>query len=334
MGKRWRSIWPIISPRFRGPDHAPFPLSLLSFVPDPVLQQLLSIQHDAPVCVALFDAADRLRYANPAFRGAYGLDAQEGPRWADVMRRCHATGVGALIETDDIEAWLTNASARRGKQPFRAFEADLCDGRWLWVTETVRADGWVLLVATDITALRSGERSLRQQRDRALRAAQTDALTSISNRAHVLQQLDEHLAALGAADAPPCGLVLMDLDNFKAVNDRFGHAAGDVVLRDFADTVQRGLRRSDGFGRLGGEEFMLLLPGSPAPAVQAVVERLLGQVGRRRPLAEAPEFGYSCSAGMYMLRPGDDARTACIHADRALYAAKSVGRDRAVWAAG
>ncbi|MFT4241887.1 MAG: diguanylate cyclase [Acidovorax sp.] len=307
------------------------PRSPLPFTPDPVLSQLLAMQHGAPVLIALHDDADRLCYANPAFRSAYGLGADESLTWAEIMRRCHANGTGALIETDDIEAWIASASTRRGKQPFRAFEVDLRDGRWLWISETVRPDGWLLLVAMDITPLRSGERSLRQQRDRALRAAQTDALTGISNRAHILQQLDEHLAVLRAR-GQCCGLVLLDLDNFKAVNDRFGHAAGDAVLHDFAGTVQRGLRRGDGFGRLGGEEFMLLLPGAPAPVVQAVVERLLQQVSLRRPLAEAPDFGYSCSAGMYMLRPQDDTRTACIHADRAMYAAKAIGRDRAVWA--
>ena len=301
-------------------------------VPDSALQELLSIQQNSPVLVALYDDTDRLRHANTAFRLAYGVGPDENPLWEEHMRVSYARGQGALIETDDIDAWLAAAHARRGKQPFRAFESDLCDGRWLWITETVRADGWLLLVATDITVLRSGERALRQQRDRALRAAQTDELTRISNRAHILMQLDEHLATLRSSGAP-CGLVLLDLDNFKAINDRYGHAAGDRVLRDFAHTVQRALRRGDGFGRLGGEEFMLLLPGSPAQAVQAAVERLLGQVGERRPLAQVPDFGYRCSAGMYMLQPYDNARTACAQADSALYTAKAAGRDRAAWAA-
>lgn len=303
----------------------------LNSTPDPILQELLSIQQDSPVLVALYDDTDRLRHANAAFRLAFVVGAGENPLWAEHMRRSHARGEGPLIETDDIDAWLAAARARRGKQPFRAFEADLCDGRWLWITETVRLDGWMLLVATDITVLRSSDRDLRQQRDRALRAAQTDELTRISNRAHILMQLGEHLSALRRC-GPPCGLVLLDLDHFKSVNDRYGHGVGDRVLQDFAHTVQGALRRGDGFGRLGGEEFMLLLPGSSAQAVQAAVERLLSQVGERRPLAEVPDLGYRCSAGMYMLRPHDDERTACAQADRALYAAKAEGRGRAVWA--
>ncbi|MFT3812796.1 MAG: diguanylate cyclase [Acidovorax sp.] len=299
----------------------------------PALLQLLAMQQDSPVLVALFDDTDRLRYGNAAMRSAYGLGADESPRWEEFMRRCYATGVGALIETSDIDAWIASAQARRGKQPYRAFETDLCDGRWLWVTETVRADGWLLLVATDITALRAGDRTLRQQRDRALRAAQTDLLTRISNREHILRQLDDHLAVLRAS-GQPCGLVLLDLDNFKAINDRFGHVAGDRVLQDFATAVQQSLRRGDGFGRIGGEEFMLLLPGLAERAVQALAERLLRTVAARRPLADEPGFSYSGSAGMYMLQPHDDARTACIQADRALYAAKAAGRDRAVWASG
>ena len=285
----------------------------------------------SPVLAALFDASDRLQHGNAAFLQAYGLQAVEPLSWEAIMRRNHAQGVGALIETDDIEAWLRTTRARRGKQAFRAFEADLCDGRWLWVTESVQADGWMLFVATDITALRVDDRALRQQRDQALRAAQTDALTRISNRTHILQQLQHHLDAV-RHQGKPCGLVLIDLDHFKRINDRFGHAAGDRVLQDFASTVQQSLRRGDGFGRLGGEEFMLLLPGATQQVVQAVVERLLALVRERRPLPEAPALGYGCSAGMHMLQPHDSVATACGLADRALYSAKDRGRHQAVWA--
>ena len=108
---------------------------------DPIALQLLASQQDSPLLVALFDAGDQLRFANAAFRQSYGLGPDEQPTWAEMMLRSHAKGVGALINTNDITNWLVSARSRRGKLPFRAFEADLCDGRWVWMTETLRTDG-------------------------------------------------------------------------------------------------------------------------------------------------------------------------------------------------
>lgn len=298
---------------------------------DPIAQQLLMAYNDSPLLVALLDAGDHLRYANPAFRSAYGLDADELISWSELMRRNHALGNGAYIETLDIETWLATIRSRRGKLPFRAFEADLCDGRWIWMTETLRADGWMLCVASDITVLRGSERSMRQQRDVALRAAQTDGMTGISNRAHIMEQLRDSIAERQQRDTP-CGVVLLDLDYFKRVNDSYGHPAGDAVLKDFAHTVQRSLRRDDSFGRLGGEEFLLLFRGMSPKNLGSVVSVLLNVVRQRHPLPAHPDFGYTCSAGMTELRPGDDVRSVYKRVDEALYQAKGAGRDRSMWA--
>ena len=298
---------------------------------DPIAQQLLLAYADSPLLVALLDADDQLRFANPAFREAYGLDGSELISWTALMRRNHAERKGAFIETRDIETWLATIRSRRGKLPFRAFEADLCDGRWIWMTETVRADGWMLCVAADITALKSGERSIRQQRDVALRAAQTDSLTGISNRSHIMEQL-RHSINERQHRGTPCGVVLLDLDHFKRVNDTYGHPAGDAVLKDFAQTVQRSLRRDDGFGRVGGEEFLVLFRGMKPKDLGSVVSVLLNVVRQRHPLPAQPEFGYTCSAGMTELCLGDDVRSVYKRVDAALYQAKGAGRDRSMWA--
>ena len=302
-----------------------------SSIPDAYSEQLLRMQEDAPVAMCLFDADDCLRWANRAFRSTYGLAPGEEILWADMIRRCYATHVGALIETDDIEEWLVRASMRRGKVPYRAFETDLCDGRWLWFTETLDANGWMLCISSDISAMRAGERGLRQERDGALRAAMTDALTGISNRAHIMQQLQSSLK-LQQLGRKPCALVMMDLDHFKEVNDVYGHHNGDVVLKHFASTVFGTLRRLDGFGRMGGEEFMLLLPDTEARQVEVIVERILQLVRQARPLPEHPDFSYTCSAGLLLLRPDLDAETSYRLADGALYAAKKAGRNCLMWA--
>ncbi len=298
---------------------------------DPIALQLLAAQEDAPILIGLFDAFDQLQYANAQFRRSYGLALHECLTWAELMQRNYAQGIGALIQTQDFDAWLTSAKSRRGKLPFRAFEADLCDGRWVWMTETVRADGWMLCVASDITALKSEGRSVRQERDVALRAARTDTLTGISNRAHIMELLEQHLQQV-RSQGGACGLALVDLDHFKSINDTRGHQAGDVVLQQFARVVHGALRREDGFGRVGGEEFLILLPGSDQANVTAIMQRLMELIRADRPLPTDRDFAYTCSVGLSMLQPGDNARTAYLRIDQALYAAKAAGRNRLLWA--
>jgi len=285
----------------------------------------------SPLLVALFDATDTLRYANSTWRTAFALDPNVSMTWSDLMRRSHATGVGAHIHTDNFEAWLVSTRARRGKQPFRTFEADLCDGRWIYMTETADEQGWMLSVAFDVSAMRVGERTLRQARDGALRAAQVDTLTGISNRAHALQQLELRLEQV-RGQQQPCGLVLLDLDHFKSVNDTYGHLAGDQVLKHFAQVVGSTLRRDDCLGRFGGEEFILLLPNTTPADVEKTVTRVLELVRQSHPLADVPAFAYTCSAGVVMLDAACDARQNVANADRALYAAKAQGRDQLMWA--
>jgi len=297
---------------------------------DPLTHPLLVAYAETPVPVALFDAGDRLQYANAAFRATYGLAPDDAPTWADMLRRNHAERRGVALSTNDIEAWLTSTLSRRGKQAFRAFETDTCDGRWFWMTETLCTGGFMLCIATDITSLRTEARSVRQQRDMALRSAQTDMLTGISNRTHIMQLLQEQIDA-PLQGAPTCGIALLDLDHFKHVNDTWGHVAGDEVLQAFVRAVQSLLRREDGFGRVGGEEFLLLLPGVDRAGLEQTVQRIQDRVRALQPLPQAPQLRCTLSAGLALLRRPDSVRDAYHRADQALYEAKAAGRDRAVW---
>ena len=302
-----------------------------SLTTDAIALQMLALQQESPLLVALFDATDQLHFANPAFRQGYGLASDEQISWPDLMRKNHAQGVGAFIQTTDIEDWLASVRSRRGKVPFRAFEADLCDGRWIWMTETVGADGWMLNIGSDITELKASGRVLRQARDVALRAAQTDALTGLSNRAHIMQQLTHRLEQQ-RLQQQPCGIALLDLDHFKRINDRYGHPGGDAVLKDFARTVLATLRREDALGRVGGEEFMLLFPGITVDEMNRILPRILALVRESRPMPGQTRFSYTCSAGVGMLTAEDDAATVIARVDQALYAAKAAGRDCFKWA--
>jgi diguanylate cyclase (GGDEF)-like protein len=158
--------------------------------------------------------------------------------------------------------------------------------------------------------------------------ARTDVLTGLANRRHADDHLRATIASSRRHHRALCA-VLVDIDNFKAVNDLHGHAAGDAVLREIAQRLCAGLREEDLAARWGGEEFLLLLPDSGDATT--VCERL------RESIAERPvnvhgllELGVSASFG-WAPWTGDETGEALIgRADVALYAAKAGGRDRVV----
>ncbi|KAA1184844.1 GGDEF domain-containing protein [Rhizobium tropici] len=293
---------------------------------DEMGEQLLHLCAASSTLIAAYDAEDRLRYANHAFRSAYFIDPGETPLWPDLMRRNFELGRGTVIRTTDFDGWLRSTQSRRGKIGYRAFETDLADGRWLWMTETVQKNGWMLCIASDITTLRAEGRSVRQDRDQAIKASQTDELTGIANRRFVMARIDDML--MGARNGSIGCLALFDIDNFKSINDRLGHHAGDLVLRDFAHRLHQHVRRTDCFGRVGGEEFVLVMPGTELQDAIEFIERMLTTIRFSRPLTDSPDFGYTCSAGIAACLETDSAPDLYRRADQALYAAKLSGRDR------
>ena len=276
---------------------------------------------------ALFDGEDELRFANTAFRMALGIGPDEFPTWADLMRIGYRNSTGTAVETADFELWLRSAGTRRGKLPYRTIETSLNDGRWMLTTETTLPGGWMLCVVTDISELGVELRDLRQERDRALKFALSDELTGLGNRRYVMDILNHRL---GPNKAEALAVIIMDIDHFKSVNDRFGHACGDLVLKDFAARLSAAVARGDLVGRIGGEEFLLMLAGSRVLGVEAVMQGVLSSLAQASPLADMPGFRYSCSAGIAFANPGESASAVLRRADTALYEAKNTGRNRYV----
>lgn len=295
---------------------------------DEFLGNLVSLQADSLALIALYDQDDILRYANKSFRSAYHIDPEEQVSWANIMRRNYTAGLGTVLKTDNFDEWLVSTQSRRGKIAFRAFETDLMDGRWLWMTETVQTNGWMLCIASDITQLRADDRGLRQDRDMALRASQTDELTGVANRRFIMARLDALVSRQFLTDVVNGCVAVLDIDHFKTINDRYGHQAGDAVLLDFARHAHSFVRRLDCFGRIGGEEFMFILPDTSLADGVRILERVFDQIRASRPLTACPEFSYTCSAGITMLQSGDTAQEIFARADRGLYQAKLEGRNR------
>jgi diguanylate cyclase (GGDEF)-like protein len=311
-------------------SHSPQAASTAAAAPAPspdLLPHLLALMNASHQAFALFDDTDTLRHANPVFRHLLGLLPDEYPSWAQVMRLGRARGAGTQVSADDFERWLASALSRRGKLPYRTIESQLENGGWYLTCETTLPDGWMLNVLTDISELAVDHRRLRHQRDMARSASYTDELTGLSNRRYLMEQLQ---ARLGEHKASQLTLVLLDLDRFKSINDTHGHDTGDVVLRHFAGLLQAHTRRDDLSGRMGGEEFLLVIRDATTEQSLGQVQALLQAVRTSVPLADLPGLGVTVSAGLAPARPGDTVRQLLSRADEALYAAKAAGRDRCV----
>jgi diguanylate cyclase (GGDEF)-like protein len=157
--------------------------------------------------------------------------------------------------------------------------------------------------------------------------ARHDALTGALSRRYFLDLLRHEIDRAHAAGEPLC-MAIADLDHFKQINDRFGHAAGDRALEHFVDTCRSELRGSDAIGRLGGEEFGILLPATALGAGLEVVERLRVRL-KSMPSTKLPaSVGLSVSIGITELSQEDLPERIVSRADQALYTAKQGGRDR------
>lgn len=291
------------------------------------LPELLDALALAPAGIALWDAQDRLRFANPWFEQTYGVRAADAPSWEQMVRRSHAERHGILIETDDIDAWIAQVRTRYRSQPVRRFESDLADGRWVWVVETLMPDGRLLMLVTDISTLKAGEVALRESRDEAVRTAMRDPLTELYNRRYIFGRLSTLLAG-SAAMRWPLSVAMIDIDHFKHINDSAGHDIGDAVLCHFAQALTRELRPMDAVGRIGGEEFLLLLPNTGLDGAALLLSRVRDLVARSCGASLVPVPRYTFSAGLAAALVDDSVDTLYRRADQALYAAKQGGRDR------
>ena len=157
--------------------------------------------------------------------------------------------------------------------------------------------------------------------------ATTDPLTGIANRRRLDDEL-QRLIAQSHRHGRPLSAILIDLDHFKDINDRFGHAVGDEVLVQTVDRLHTATRNADLLGRWGGEEFLLLASDTDNRAALAIAERCRRAISRGA--GGVYDLSVTASLGVATLQPHDDARALMRRADLAMYNAKSDGRDRVV----
>ncbi len=238
-----------------------------------------------------------------------------------------------IIHPDDIEVMAHHhASLKRASdgEVYRVeFRARHADGRWLWLASRDTpfergADGYVkqiVGIAQDVTQRKSVQEQLEYQ-------ANYDALTGLANRHHFFTKLNSALRRV-SIEHSTLSACIMDVDHFKSINDRHGHGAGDEVLQTVGNIIRSEMRAGDIAGRLGGDEFCMILVGADRSEAAAVADRVRTRLttlafglGAGSPFTVTATFGVAETA-----RDGTS-QELLENADAALYTAKNLGRNR------
>ncbi len=181
---------------------------------------------------------------------------------------------------------------------------------------------------TRATELADRVRALEGELRRLSEEVSTDALTQVANRRGLDQAFEVERARCEREAGATLAVGLIDIDNFKKLNDSLGHAAGDTALKSLAAAVRERLRPVDHLARFGGEEFVLLLPGLAAAEAQQVMTRLQRSLSEALFLHEGREVFVTFSGGVTAFRAGETLQSALERADEALYEAKRTGKNR------
>jgi diguanylate cyclase (GGDEF)-like protein len=177
-------------------------------------------------------------------------------------------------------------------------------------------------LARQVEALQDAAEVLRN-------AAMIDPLTGVFNRRALMERLDIEIGR-SLRYLRPLAVMMLDLDNFKHVNDAHGHATGDALLCAVAARIAAGVRAGDAFGRMGGDEFLVICPETTGAAAETVASKLIEAVAREKVEADGVTIAVGMSIGWVSVAPDLDAAEVMRLADEALYRAKSTGRGRAI----
>ncbi|WP_447919906.1 sensor domain-containing diguanylate cyclase [Achromobacter aegrifaciens] len=283
-----------------------------------VIAQFRALFRAAPVLINAFDADGRCILWNDACERRFG--------WSETEIKQSHDPLALFYPDPQVRERVRDSVGARPDRSFREWQPRTRDGEQLSVlwSNVKLPDGKVVNLGMDVTESRLAEAALA-------RMARVDSLTGCWNRAEILKRMEERLADGRRGVGGPTTALMLDLDYFKQVNDRYGHLGGDVALRHFCDQLRACLRDGDSIGRLGGEEFLVLLADADAAVARVICDRLRASLRQHPADIDGAAVGLSVSGGIAGFLPGDTSASDVLRrADFALYQAKRSGRDCAV----
>lgn len=290
-------------------------------------QRLLDAVNSMSEGLMLWDAEDRLVLINQqSFQMEPGRyeGIVPGMHFEHVVRT--QLGRGLIVEAIGSEKdYLAGRLEQHRGPPEEAMEYQTASGQWIRLRERRTAEGGVVSIRTDVTREKRREAEL-------LFLATTDPLTGLLNRRAFLDQTRRELDR-ARRHSRDLGLLVLDLDHFKRVNDEHGHEAGDEVLRAVTAAFKETVRATDVMGRIGGEEFTVLLPETGPEGAERAAESIRAAVESLCVPSGDALISPTISIGVADLGRSHSLEAAFALADRALYAAKHAGRNRVVAAA-
>ena len=298
------------------------------------------------VVACLQDSDDGGEPTLRAVRGATALlaDARQRQRGIKGERQAAQQALKSLIQNMLLEVGELGDHTGRFQLATAAHvqaieEASSIEGL-AGVVRSLLADSRAVQAAVQLSSTRlhadrdrAGEleakvRELESELQRLSDEVSTDSLTKVANRRGLAQVFEAECARLQREGGPGLAIGLIDIDNFKKLNDSLGHAAGDQALKNLAAQVQARLRPTDHLARYGGEEFVVLIPGTAAAEAQVALTRLQRSLSEALFLHEGREVFVTFSAGVTVWQAGESMEEALARADTAMYEAKRTGKNR------
>lgn len=283
--------------------------------------------------VGIFDPDDILIYCNESCATLWGLSVEQALNltFSELIRHSLKLKTGVHLENPNTEEWLAQANSKRRSSNFRSFEVDSKDDHWTLVTEQLIQGDYIFMYCSDITEKKRNEQQLIKATNDLFKQATTDPLTQIYNRRHFLTSAEIELSRCQRHDLP-ISLLIIDLDNFKNVNDLYGHDIGDHALCMFVANAQQQLRNYDIFARFGGEEFIAILPDTNKDNAIEIANRIRRSTEAMPIKVKESTFSITISIGLAFQKDHDQTLENLIKcADVLLYQAKNSGRNKVAY---